>query len=380
MRYHEDDYLYPDDREPGSVWERTGLNRRERRVLDASLFVLMGIFTVGWIYSTAVALARNNDPSLVRRIGATESPLSSTSRPNASFTMSAVLERFVNWEDVRGESGAIRIVVQEGGDSMLLPDSLPAETTIGYIPRLPEGADPAVTMASDVLPDRPGQPGIWNMIAYSRGVTRLIPDLSVVTLIPSTALRAGRIGNFRIGSWPRGQGKYAPPGGFIEVTPENRNTPVSEHFVLGDFLTKGQEGVWPKYVALQPLLLDKLELTLQELELMGHPVENVFVISGFRTPSYNESGGDPRGRAAMSRHMYGDAADIAIDNNGDGCMDDLNGDGKVDINDARIVAEAAERVESRHPDLVGGIGIYRPNPGSHCGFVHIDTRGYRARW
>jgi uncharacterized protein YcbK (DUF882 family) len=29
---------------------------------------------------------------------------------------------------------------------------------------------------------------------------------------------------------------------------------------------------------------------------------------------------------------------------------------------------------------VGGIGVYRPRPGAHSGFVHIDTRGTRARW
>jgi uncharacterized protein YcbK (DUF882 family) len=157
-------------------------------------------------------------------------------------------------------------------------------------------------------------------------------------------------------------------------------THVSTHFQLQDFLTKGQEGVWPKYVALSTRLLDKLELTLQELERNGHPVEDVFVISGFRTPWYNASGGNTQGRGALSRHMYGDAADIAIDNNGDRCMDDLNGDGRADVRDARIIADAAEAVERTHPHLIGGIGIYRPEPGSHCGMVHIDTRGNRARW
>ena len=103
------------------------------------------------------------------------------------------------------------------------------------------------------------------------------------------------------------------------------------------------------------------------------------MVSAFRTPSYNESGGDPSGRAALSRHMYGDAMDIAVDNDGDGRMDDLNGDGQVTVADARVIGEAAERVEKAHPELVGGIGIYAPT-GAHSGFVHIDTRGYRARW
>jgi hypothetical protein len=49
------------------------------------------------------------------------------------------------------------------------------------------------------------------------------------------------------------------------------------------------------------------------------------------------------------------------------------------MRDLQIVKQAAERVERRHPHLLGGIGLYRPT-GAHGGFVHIDTRGTRARW
>ena len=114
-------------------------------------------------------------------------------------------------------------------------------------------------------------------------------------------MTSGRIGEYRVGEWPAGEGAYAPPRGFVRVTPENMDTRVSTHFQLKDFLTKGQEGIWPKYVVLSPRLLDKLELTLQELERRGHEVENVFVVSGFRTPIYNRTGGVTQGRGALSR-------------------------------------------------------------------------------
>jgi hypothetical protein len=39
----------------------------------------------------------------------------------------------------------------------------------------------------------------------------------------------------------------------------------------------------------------------------------------------------------------------------------------------------AERVELDHPELVGGIGIYKANR-AHGPFVHVDTRGTPARW
>jgi uncharacterized protein YcbK (DUF882 family) len=103
------------------------------------------------------------------------------------------------------------------------------------------------------------------------------------------------------------------------------------------------------------------------------------VMSGFRTPQYNRGGGNPTGRAGLSRHMYGDAADIYIDSNHDGVMDDLNHDGRIDIADSRVISAAVDRVEAAHPELVGGAGVY-PAESGHGPFIHIDSRGYRARW
>jgi uncharacterized protein YcbK (DUF882 family) len=102
-------------------------------------------------------------------------------------------------------------------------------------------------------------------------------------------------------------------------------------------------------------------------------------MSGFRSPQYNAGGGDKTGRANLSRHMYGDANDVWIDNNGDGQMDDLNHDGRIDIRDSQVICSAVERVEQENPELVGGCGVY-PGNGAHGPFTHIDARGYRARW
>jgi hypothetical protein len=231
----------------------------------------------------------------------------------------------------------------------------------------------------------PTRPGIWNVLVSARGALREVPPLHVLRMLPIEAREGGRIGGYRIGEWPFEDGgtpetpAYRPPRGLIEVTPENQDLYVSRHFQLRDFLTKGQDDIWPKYVLVSPLLLDKLELTIDELNATGTPVRRIGIISGFRTPFYNTGGGDPRGRGSLSRHMYGDAMDFFIDNEGDGRMDDLNGDGRVDMEDLRIVLRAAERVERRHPHLIGGIGLYRAT-GAHGGFVHIDTRGFRARW
>ena len=177
----------------------------------------------------------------------------------------------------------------------------------------------------------------------------------------------------------RRRGAYANPKGFIEVTQKNADTRVSEHFKLRDFLTHDQPNVWPKYLVLQPRLIDKLELVLTDLQAHGIDTRGVRIMSGFRTPQYNYTGGNIGGRANLSRHMYGDASDIFIDNNGDGQMDDLNHDGKISIDDARVIEAAVDRVDAAHPELIGGAGVYTAGPG-HGPFIHIDTRGYRARW
>jgi uncharacterized protein YcbK (DUF882 family) len=159
------------------------------------------------------------------------------------------------------------------------------------------------------------------------------------------------------------------------VTRQNQDARVSEHFRLRDFLTHDQQDVWPKYVVLRDELLEKLELVIDELNASGVPARRVTVMSGFRTPQYNENGGDPSGRAELSRHQYGDAADIFIDNDGDGRMDDLNGDGRVDSRDAAVIQRAVDRVDAKHPELIGGVGLYRAT-SAHGPFAHVDVRGY----
>jgi hypothetical protein len=205
-----------------------------------------------------------------------------------------------------------------------------------------------------------------------------------ISLLPFSAKVNGRIGPYRLGFWPAERGRtrslsYRNPDGFIEVTRQNQDTPVSEHFRLRDFLTKDQFDVWPKYLVLREELIDKLELVIAELQRDGITVRRMAVMSGFRTPQYNQRGVRGGGRAQDSRHQYGDAADVFVDNDGDGWMDDLNGDGRVDHRDAQVILAAAERVERRHPDLAGGVGVYRATR-AHGPFAHVDVRGRRARW
>jgi hypothetical protein len=293
--------------------------------------------------------------------------------PTATTFLTDAMMRFTN--PLHGNSGKVYFTVRAAGDPIVA--SKPGDIV-------------AVLKSDDgeqVSPDfaAPSRPGIYSLAVRSNDTTRTVDNLNVITLVPFAKKSNGRIGSYLLGSWPFERGgqprspAYANPVGFIEVTQQNQNTYVSEHFRLRDFLTKTQFDVWPKYILLSPKLLDKLELTIMELQEMGHPVKTVHIMSGFRTPNYNVSGGNTQGRAGLSRHMYGDASDIFVDNDGNGVEDDLNRNGRSDPGDAEVVAQAADRVEKKYPSLVGGVGVYSACCG-HGPFTHIDCRGNRARW
>ncbi|MFK7914989.1 MAG: D-Ala-D-Ala carboxypeptidase family metallohydrolase [Pseudomonadales bacterium] len=189
---------------------------------------------------------------------------------------------------------------------------------------------------------------------------------------------ATELGGYQIGQYPpiadRGP-SYRPPSRLIEVRPDNRDRRVSEHFRIGQFLCK-QDADWPRFVAVAPALLAKLERLVSLLRAEGLAVETLTVMSGYRTPAYNLA----LGNVAYSRHVYGDAADVFVDVDGDGQMDDLNQDGVIDVADATWLLDLLERHESVAKEAVpGGLGGYSAN-AFHGPFLHVDARGSRARW
>lgn len=349
---------------------------RERAVTVLAT-VVIAILVAGWSWSLAHA---RQSPTAGEGGGAATmvaTALTRSGAPTTAYLTDAALDAIIDrmLRSSRGASGKLRAKFEPSPEP-LHPDSLPAGARIRY-------------SESGRVAAAPTGAGIWNvLLAIGKGV-RPVASFSVITLLPFAAKRNGRIGLYFVGDWPgehgaRGPARapadaYANPAGFIEVTRQNADTRVSDHFKLRDFLTHDQPNVWPKYIVLQPRLLDKLELVLSDLETHGFDVHGVKVMSGFRTPRYNESGGNPAGRANLSRHMFGDASDIYIDDDGDGQMDDLNHDGRVSIDDSRVIEQAVDRVEAAHPELVGGAGVYTAAPG-HGPFIHIDARGYRARW
>jgi hypothetical protein len=241
--------------------------------------------------------------------------------------------------------------------------------------------DRAEALALPGFLDLYGEQAIRTPAVHRVAVPGLDSGFAYVVMRGFGEKRGDELNGYKLGRWPSEKWmmarNYWNPDGFIEVTPENVGLRLSTHFTLRDFLTHDQQDVWPKYVVLREDVIDKLELVLADLAEKGIPSGRVRVLSGFRSPQYNDRVGE--GAARASRHQYGDAADVIIDVNGDGRMDDLDGDGRVDLRDTEPILRAVERVEQRHPELTGGTGLYSAM-GPSGPFAHIDVRGTVARW
>jgi len=122
----------------------------------------------------------------------------------------------------------------------------------------------------------------------------------------------------------------------------------------------------------------KLELILENINRGGYQCDTLHIMSGYRTPAYNKA----IRNVEYSRHLWGGAADIFIDKNpGDGIMDDLNGDDRIDFHDAAVLYGIIDKMYGKpwYEVFVGGLGKYKKT-ASHGPFVHVDVRGFRARW
>jgi uncharacterized protein YcbK (DUF882 family) len=220
----------------------------------------------------------------------------------------------------------------------------------------------------------PLNPGFYRLVLSHNGAKQLVGEPLLAVMMPFELKFGSYLNGYRIGHYPAewiGSGEKEKPAGFIEVRDSSElDLRVSKHLRVRDFLTHDFQQTWPRYIALNQRIVDKLELVLAEL---GRRRGNddlkleLRVHSGFRTPAHNSG---VEGAARDSRHLYGDAADVAID---------ADGDGRFTLIDAYNVERAVDWIERLHPELVGGMGVYSSRRFT-TPYVHIDARGDRKRW
>ncbi len=285
------------------------------------------------------------------------------------------------WRDSSSPTGALEIPpVNEvrGVESALgVPDSMYGKSGALRFRTLTPAEALKVPGFLDVLGEKALHAAAAHPVALPGGET-----FHYFVLEPFASKSGDVLNGYRLGRWPAERWimarNYFNPDGFVEVTPATAGVALTPHFTLGDFVTHDQRDRWPKYVVLEEKLLDKVELVLQDLTRHGVGTRRVVVLSGFRAPYYNDRGVG-EGMARGSRHQFGDAVDLVIDDDGNGRMDDLNRDGRVDLRDTDVIALALARVDRAHPELRGGLGTYVAM-GPSGPFVHIDVRGTSARW
>ena len=323
------------------------------------------------------ALRRNRDP---RPALPSPAPFGTSSQEMEALGFDLRVERGPG-----DAAGAIRSVRDPVESLFVLPDSsrvlraagapagaFLAESEAGALTRLAEGR------WRWTAPSDPGGP--YRITLRHRESAEQVV-LNAFVLVPREEKEGPRLNGYRIGHYPAttlgGNPIYRPPVGFVEVTEENQDARVSPRFRLRHFPAK-QGTAFPKYVALQPELLTKLERLVDALNERGHPTRSLFVMSGYRTPYYNRRIGNVK----YSRHQWGGAADVFVDERPrNGVMDDLNRDGDVNVEDARLLYRVVDSLDraAETRALVGGLGLYRAN-SVRGPFVHVDVRGSVARW
>lgn len=278
--------------------------------------------------------------------------------------------------ETRGVSGDVHMQFVRAGERVAFPVLVHGNAqgfTYQWIEvRSNSSADVARPLRGDTLL-APLTPGFYELAVTRAGVVQRITAPRLAVLVPFELKLGSTLNGYQIGrypaEWERDQGAERPAG-FAEVREADLDLQLTRHIKVRDFVSHDRQTIWPRYVAVDPRVLDKIELVMRELsrrrgeERMDFDVE---VHSGFRTPIHNAG---VEGSARDSRHLYGDAADVAID---------ADGDGKLTIFDAYRVEQAVDWVERLHPELAGGLGVYSSRRFS-TPYCHIDARGERKRW
>lgn len=181
---------------------------------------------------------------------------------------------------------------------------------------------------------------------------------------------------------------YRPPSIFYRLDRRSRDARITHAFTLGELVPP----IFPdvetevRFVPLSSRLLEFLPALESRLEAEGINPRRLAVLRGYVSPSERQRLAQ-RGEnlATFSRFLYGDALALVVrEKPGDWdasppVMADLNGDGTVNLEDARRLGDLVKEVMDE-TGMFGGLGVYESfsgeGPGAGTPYVHLDLRGH----
>ena len=161
--------------------------------------------------------------------------------------------------------------------------------------------------------------------------------------------------------------KMVAPMKFYKVTKKDTYKKLIGNLRIKDFVVKDKQlsktkyrSDKPIYWGMNPTVLFKLMELKEIMESRNLDFNAIQINSGHRTPHINEKVGG----ASKSRHIVGEAIDLKIG--------DVDKDGFITVEDKNKILKICDL------ELIGNKGGVGKYPGTRV--IHIDTRGYRARW
>jgi hypothetical protein len=201
---------------------------------------------------------------------------------------------------------------------------------------------------------------------------------------------SGAINGYPIGVYPREdepgvkaavashRDKYKPPEWFVPVTAETADLRVSQHFRLREFIPNVSldKTVYFPFNYDLVRMLQAIRAGLIEAEIKA-PI--IRIVRGYLSP-YEADRLRRQGVSVLkwNRYQYGDAVLFIVDGNLDDKMDDVTGDGEVDVRDAKAVANVVRKVQDEL-DMPGWLGVFARRADQtlpETPMVGFDLRGW----
>jgi hypothetical protein len=219
-----------------------------------------------------------------------------TDKPFGTYLTRAVIPFAEPSASAFGASGELKLTFAMPAEEISYPLDVHGDPTgLGYA-WVRNGETNPMTAPQPLSGDKvmaPAKAGFYRLTLIRDSSQRQVEGLTLAVLVPFEEKEGGMLRGYHIGTYlaERVRGKTPPPEGFLEITPADLDIAITKHLRVSDFLNHDQPGVWPSYAAVNPKLLDKLELVIAEIARWHGEKAlvdlEIDVHSGFRAPEHN---------------------------------------------------------------------------------------------